>query len=83
MIDDIYTEYRDGVAENQGNEWSLVILVAKGHPRFTLGNLTSRGVQPKPSTTTGDQASTTKERLPQVPTTEQREFRLARSRLKG
>jgi hypothetical protein len=39
--------------------------------------------QPEPPTTTGDQWLRPSKRLQQVPTTEQRKFRLARSRLKG
>ena len=46
--------------------------------RFTLGNLAT-----KPSTTTVDHGLRPSSRLRQVRTTEQRKFRLARSRLKG
>ena len=88
MIADIYAKNRTRVPNSEGGRGRehLGFYVTA----FTLGNLTHHRRQPKPPTTTvtvrardSEQVLRPSKRLQQVRTTEQRKFRLARSRLKG
>ena len=81
MIADIYAKNRTRVPsseEGRGREQLGFHVTA-----FTLGNLTHHKRQPEPPTTTVDHGLRPSNQLRQVPTTEQRKFRLARFRVKG